>query len=151
MHLLLGSLWFCLSLMQDWQSWGPIALSYLWFLCNVLCPWLYILVPSGLTSLLHPQKRLQIITMTKPRDFLLYFKNDWFVLHGGASCLSLGSLATICLRPAIRSMSKDIWKLIWGGHCSFHHPCWPSWAELRLLSMQWIHDHHSDRRYLNIL
>lgn len=90
-HLLPSSNWICLPLMQYWQSRDPIALSYFWFLCSVVCHSLYMLAPSGLTRLLHPQKRLQIIMMTKPREFLLYFASDCFVLHDGASCVSPGS------------------------------------------------------------
>lgn len=91
--------------------------------------------------------------MTKPREFLLYFENDCFVLHGGASCLSLGSpgnhLLTSCHQICIEQGHLEAhlgWELL-----PFTIPAGLLWAEVRLLCVQWIHDHHSDRGYLSIL
>lgn len=132
---------------------APIALSYFWFLCNVLCPSLYMLVPSGLTSLLHPQKRLQIIMMTKPREFVLYFENYCFALHEGTSCLSLGSpgnhFPSSCHQIRIQQGHLEDhlgWELL-----PFTTPAGLLCAEVRRLCMRWFHDHYSDRGYLNIL
>lgn len=123
-----SSLCICLSLIQQWQSRSLSVLSYLWFLCGVLCHSLYMLVPSGLTSLLHPQKWLQIIMMTKPREFFALFWKWLFCVAWGC----FPPISRVTWQPFASLLPSDPYQTRASGSsfemgaAPFHHPFWPS-------------------------